>query len=627
MLSTPVLPQEILALIVRLLRRNGQALLNLCLTSSCFLGEARNLLYSDIRIRESRFTVSRNNNPIPLEVAKSDKLFVTLTAHNTSLAALVQTFAYLADFPCNNDEYMSLVNRTFRLINNVKHLTLCSDVVIPGLFDGCTFQLESLCCTATDSLKHSAGQNEICRFLSTQPNLKSLLLDWQQSRLPLTLCPKLETIRGGNISIECLLPGRSTVRHLEWIRHETYRDLPIPIHKLSAELSNMTVLALGGINDRIPLRSLTPYLKSLRVLRLMGFAKGRGIDELEHDVSRLSKLQILALIIRLLRHNAQALLNLCLTSSCFIGEARNLLYSEIRIRKSRFTTPQNSDSISIDAAKSDKLLTTLTTHNTSLAALVQSFACLTDFPCNNKEYTSLVNRTFRLITNVKRLTVCCGLIVSGLFDGCTFQLESLCCTATGTPTRAAAQDEICHFLSSQPNLKSILLDWPESPRPFTLKLDTTREVYHPLSTAALSNVTVLALKGMHDRIPLRSLIPYLNSLRVLRLMGFGDWGMVDLENNLPKFSKLHTFVWSSGSFRLSYSNRDEYSLGQGREQQKRLTDRWFTKMDSLDKVYFQACDIRFGVGCYTCWRRGDNEPVYVDHKETLVANGLSFWFG
>lgn len=103
--------------------------------------------------------------------------------------------------------------------------------------------------------------------------------------------------------------------------------------------------------------------------------------------------------------------------------------------------------------------------------------------------------------------------------------------------------------------------------------------------------------------------------------------MVDLENNLPKFSKLHTFVWSSGSFRLSYSNRDEYSLGQGREQQKRLTDRWFTKMDSLDKVYFQACDIRFGVGCYTCWRRGDNEPAYVDHKETLVANGLSFWFG
>lgn len=190
--------------------------------------------------------------------------------------------------------------------------------------------------------------------------------------------------------------------------------------------------------------------------------------------------EILALIIRLLRHNDQALLNLCLTSSCFIGEARSLLYSEIRIRKSRFTTPQNSDSISIDAAKSDKLLTTLTTHNTSLAALVQSFACLTDFPSNNKEYTSLVNRTFRLITNVKRLTVCCGLIVSGLFDGCTFQLESLCCTATGTPTRAGAQDEICHFLSSQPNLKSILLDWPESPRPFTLKLDTTREVYHPV---------------------------------------------------------------------------------------------------------------------------------------------------
>lgn len=190
--------------------------------------------------------------------------------------------------------------------------------------------------------------------------------------------------------------------------------------------------------------------------------------------------EILALIVRLLRRNGQALLNLCLTSSCFLGEARNLLYSDIRIRKSRFTLSRNNNPIPLDVAKSDKLFLTLTAHNTSLAALVQSFAYLTDFPCNNDEYMSLVNRTFRLITNVKRLTVCCGLIVSGLFDGCTFQLESLCCTATGTPTRAGAQDEICHFLSSQPNLKSILLDWPESPRPFTLKLDTTREVYHPV---------------------------------------------------------------------------------------------------------------------------------------------------
>jgi hypothetical protein len=57
---------------------------------------------------------------------------MTLTAHNTSLAALVQSFAYLIDFPCDNEEHINLVNRTFQSIINVKRLILCSQVIIPG---------------------------------------------------------------------------------------------------------------------------------------------------------------------------------------------------------------------------------------------------------------------------------------------------------------------------------------------------------------------------------------------------------------------------------------------------------------------------------------------------------------
>jgi len=48
-------------------------------------------------------------------------------------------------------------------------------------------------------------------------------------------------------------------------------DHPEPFRQLSAELSNITILALGGFKDRIPLRSLMLYFTSLRVLRLMGY--------------------------------------------------------------------------------------------------------------------------------------------------------------------------------------------------------------------------------------------------------------------------------------------------------------------------------------------------------------------
>lgn len=85
------------------------------------------------------------------------------------------------------------------------------------------------------------------------------------------------------------------------------------------------------------------------------------------------------------------------------------------------------------------------------------------------------------------------------------------------------------FLTGQKALVPLLWNWTLHAR-FIIRWDTRLQTdgdllipIRKLSTAALSKVTVLALKGMHDRIPLRSLIPYLNSLRVLRLMGFGDW--------------------------------------------------------------------------------------------------------
>lgn len=218
-MSPTVFPQEILVLIIRLLRRDVEALLNLCLISSDFIGEARNLFYSQIKIVKKRRPLSRKRNSImiSLDVKNSDKLFMTLTTHNTSLAARVKSFAYLAKFPCNNEEYMDLVNRTFKSIINLKHLVLYSDIITPGLFNGCAFKLESLFCFATRSLAQAAGQDEISRFLSSQPDLKSLFLDWKASPLlPLTLCPNLETLHGGHRLVMRLLPGRSTVRHLEW---------------------------------------------------------------------------------------------------------------------------------------------------------------------------------------------------------------------------------------------------------------------------------------------------------------------------------------------------------------------------------------------------------------------------
>lgn len=59
------------------------------------------------------------------------------------------------------------------------------------------------------------------------------------------------------------------------------------------------------------------------------------------------------------------------------------------------------------------------------------------------------------------------------------------------------------------------------------------------------------------------------------------------------------------------------------EKQKTLTESLFTKMDTLGEVYFQVGDKLFN---YACWRRGESEPMYVDHHDALVANGLSSWF-
>lgn len=111
--------------------------------------------------------------------------------------------------------------------------------------------------------------------------------------------------------------------------------------------------------------------------------------------NQLNKLpqELLHYIVRLLRYDALTLLNLCLTSRRFTHEAQLHLYANIRIIPFRQALP---DRTIIDFDKRKKFLTTIVTHNPSLAKHVRRFVYSLCFP--RAPALDLVLRSLRLMT-------------------------------------------------------------------------------------------------------------------------------------------------------------------------------------------------------------------------------------
>ncbi|KAF9451424.1 hypothetical protein P691DRAFT_807777, partial [Macrolepiota fuliginosa MF-IS2] len=266
------------------------------------------------------------------------------------------------------------------------------------------------------------------------------------------------------------------------------------------------------------------------------------------DIANNLPQEILNLVVYHARFDHNSLLNLCLTSPFFHHEAQRHLYYELRIANDGRPAIGPSRALTVDVAKAIQLFSTLTQYNTALARHVQIlYHCvIPQGACS--EYWTLMNKSLILMYNLKKLTLY-RRIPPCIFEGCTsFQLRNIECShpCVDPSFRTAFLD----FLATQPNIKSLFMAWdPDIPFPtthcrnltslagdrctieqvlpgreFTIKKLTwvpAREEDPGVNIIAsrLSRIHVLSLGGYHVRPNLISLVPYLRSLQILRLIG------------------------------------------------------------------------------------------------------------
>ncbi|KAF9447478.1 hypothetical protein P691DRAFT_802326 [Macrolepiota fuliginosa MF-IS2] len=273
------IPQEILHAFIKLSQDDPQTLLSLCLVSWRCVDEAQKMLYKTIVITDES---DSSSTQVPDVVKISTKLFKTLTQYNPPLAKCVKKFVYHPDFPFRDQEYRDLTNKSLRLMTNLESLTIYTPFP-PGLFRGCTFRLnEFLFCCVSSGYPYP-DREDMCRFLSRQSHLKTLYINMvDDACITLDRRINLETLCGNRLAIETILPGRSTVKYLEWITGRE-DDLTSPPRLISNELSNIRALTLGGDKPRPLLALLASHMRSLRVLRLIGKPRTNSSDEADNE--------------------------------------------------------------------------------------------------------------------------------------------------------------------------------------------------------------------------------------------------------------------------------------------------------------------------------------------------------
>ncbi len=264
--------------------------------------------------------------------------------------------------------------------------------------------------------------------------------------------------------------------------------------------------------------------------------------------------EIFCTIIQCAENDLTTLSNLCLTSKTILPEAQRVLYRNIQI--------SNDDSAlcldwAIDATRATRLLETITKHNTTLARLPQRLyhrLVGSDYEFSVfRPYWELMKQGVRLMVNLKSLIVIHANPGLSFFGECAFRLEVF---GYGRVCDSSQNHhEAVKLLTSQPGLKSLYI-WrfprrdddsiPGNPKFPQLRALTgdRRTIEHilpgqssvtkltwipdvdedvstpPLSVASeLLNIRVFSLGGYFRRLTIRHFIPYLQSLRVLRLCG------------------------------------------------------------------------------------------------------------
>ncbi|KAF8968530.1 hypothetical protein BDZ97DRAFT_1969332 [Flammula alnicola] len=248
--SKPILPLELLRLIISHLRECYPALYALSLTSKTLRGEVEHLLYSNMTSAS--------------EVAHAK--FLTTILHSRRCATLVHAYSQEGVSNQGKQRLWSLLSRGLKEMINLQHLCLRASLLdgYAGSLSGCSFQLESFDCRGSHM-----EEEEISTFLSTQRNLKQLNIEWRETSnvalLP-SACPALQLLRGNRGAIEAFLPGK-LIASLAWIPHPS--DSISSIDHLAPYLNHLRTLSYGGSFKRPRLELIVGHLQSLEFLKVV----------------------------------------------------------------------------------------------------------------------------------------------------------------------------------------------------------------------------------------------------------------------------------------------------------------------------------------------------------------------
>jgi hypothetical protein len=209
-------------------------------------------------------------------IHKRTRLVATIIQLNPSLARHIRTFVYA---PGRYDEsFIECLGASLKLMVNLEGLTIVNEagcsIPLTSVLASCTFQLESF--QLSDS-SHFPFPKTL-EYLSTQPRLKRLRLEWPLRLSPLddrvfpeSSCPELTFLAGSTLTVARIAPNRP-ISHL--ILEPELSDKHKSDSALLRAFNNLHTLCIRSLvpaHVRSLLPDLKPQLRRLQVLHLSTF--------------------------------------------------------------------------------------------------------------------------------------------------------------------------------------------------------------------------------------------------------------------------------------------------------------------------------------------------------------------
>ncbi|KAF5353894.1 hypothetical protein D9756_007115 [Leucocoprinus leucothites] len=285
--STPILPRDILYLIIEHAAKDVATLFKLCLVCRALLHQAQRVLYTDISLVDTGHDL---DGGAPGKKITMFRFFDTVTTHST-LAQYVRSFSYHG-----RELWFGWWQRMNWALQSMIHLRSFalegSQVpVATVLFKGCTFQLREFTWKHLHlQIRPPPEEQSLRDFLSTQNEIRFLSTSFMSTRVLPIVCPSLNTLVGDTHTIMKVLPDRETVTKLIWVAQwESVFDINV----ISSALSHVRTLSLEGhVPPRASLATYVPYLGGLQRLQLIDNVPPTTLgEELEH-IASLPRLRI-----------------------------------------------------------------------------------------------------------------------------------------------------------------------------------------------------------------------------------------------------------------------------------------------------------------------------------------------